>query len=1032
MADKFKINDEVVNIYSGERGVIRERKVVNDSVRWKVFISQQNQPWVKEDYLELVQDKPLADLFLNGQFLGLQELKRILSFIRIKGDVTNIYYSMNNGATKFLAYQFKPVLKFIESTTGRLLIADEVGLGKTIEAMYIWQELVARENSRRLLIVCPATLCEKWKKDMYNFFSIEASIVNAEGVLENLKEAAQLPGQKHFALITSLEGIRFREKEDKTVKKSAKQLLGELLTSRSSNNDFPLIDMLIVDEVHNIRNTSAVGHKTVELIRDNSGKVILLSATPIQTHESNLFSILKILDPDVFFDKKTFETQLEEGQNYIITSNLLRAKASFEDFIEPLVQIKNGPMYAQDPTFIDEFQKNLVKILKDDRLRLDYFEKFAQKVFYSNYFTRTRKCDAVENIARRQAVTFKYQLDESYEKRIYEDATHVLNELASTKDTFGGFQIIGRQRQMASCMYAAFEDWMNKKETFLDEYDLEDDGYSEFEHEFSLQHQDLYDLVCKIDVDLARLEREDSKYNKVLESIRNQQKNFPDSKIILFSFYRNTISYLQRRFTEDGISCISLMGGGSIDKNEVLRQFREDPNIKILLSTEVGSEGLDLQFCDTEINYDLPWNPMRLEQRIGRIDRIGQNAEKLNIINIACEDSVEDKVLMRLYDRIDIFKNSIGDIDEILGNTTNDIALVLMNNKLTTEEKEKQAADLINTACMKKKLQEDLEKNAANFQAFQEYIIKNVNEAQQTQRFVRTVDLMFYVKDFLCDQWPGCEIEEYPFVRDALMIKLSHQAATKFGDYLKSQGMNSQLRLSTESTLCLFDSSQKDAVRKKSFEIISYTHPIVKWITEERSNVPTSNYGCSSVTFHSDPKSLPKTGKGMYSYFVQQWRAKGFKKKNELKFYLCHIDSQEIVSPLLAEEILTKTFMFGDSNPRWSEECNLDDAYDALDLLLKKADEEFSVFENEFDAGNKDFCNQQKIALETTAARKREQLNTVIQNLRNEGKEAMAKLNEAQLKAVNKRLKNQSMDVDNQMHTECENHDVCMGILKID
>ena len=158
MADKFNKGDNVIIVHTGERGTIKEKKIVSNSIRWKVFISQQKQPLVQEDHLELVPDKGIKELFEEGEFLGITELKRILSFIRIKGDITNIYYSMNNGSTKFYPYQFKPVLKFIESTSGRLLIADEVGLGKTIESMYIWEELKARENSQRLLIICPSAL----------------------------------------------------------------------------------------------------------------------------------------------------------------------------------------------------------------------------------------------------------------------------------------------------------------------------------------------------------------------------------------------------------------------------------------------------------------------------------------------------------------------------------------------------------------------------------------------------------------------------------------------------------------------------------------------------------------------------------------------------------------------------------------------------------------------------------------------------------------------------------------------------------
>lgn len=95
----------------------------------------------------------MVELFQKGQFGGVADLRRLILHIRLKGQLTNIFYSMHNGTTEFMAHQFKPVMKYIESTTGRLLIADEVGLGKTIEAIYIWKELQARENARRMLIV---------------------------------------------------------------------------------------------------------------------------------------------------------------------------------------------------------------------------------------------------------------------------------------------------------------------------------------------------------------------------------------------------------------------------------------------------------------------------------------------------------------------------------------------------------------------------------------------------------------------------------------------------------------------------------------------------------------------------------------------------------------------------------------------------------------------------------------------------------------------------------------------------------------
>lgn len=1036
MEYKFEIGNQVMDIYEGDRGFISDRKENGGSRSYKVFFSQTKQPWIKEDELKLVEDKGLLNRFADGEFCGVEELKRILSFVKIKGELTNIYYSMNNGSTEFFPHQFKPVLKFIESTSGRLLIADEVGLGKTIEAMYIWQELVARENSHRLLVICPSTLREKWKNDMYKFFSIDAKIVSAQELLNELKDADDKPGQKHFNLIVSLEGIRYKDKKEDGGKKSPQEKLNDFLEKRSGKDLSPILDMVVVDEAHNLRNSATANHKTVSLIRDNAKNVVLLSATPIQTEETNLYSILNILNPEVFFNKKTFECQLQEGQNYIKISNLLRSKASASDISAVLPAIKSGSMYQYDSSFIDNFEKNLDMILSDDHKRLDYFERFAQKVFYANYFTRTRKCDAFMEQPKRNPCQYSFKLNE-YEKKLYEKVSKTLKFRSDYVDRFGAFQLITRQRQMASSLFAAFESWLGKSNSDDEsEFDFDENDIDEKFNILTKEKLNISELMPLFDVKLDELEKNDSKYNKVLECIQNQFKEYPNSKIVLFSFYRNTIKYLTRRLNDDGIKCISMMGGVDSDKNQIMKDFREDATIRILLSTEVGSEGLDLQFCDTEINYDLPWNPMRLEQRIGRIDRIGQKAEKLNIINLACDDSIEDRVLLKLYDRIEIFKCSIGDIDEILGKTVNDIVYVLLDKELSDEEREKRADELIDTAYIKQNRQKELESKAANFQAFQDYIIQNVDEVKKTQRFVRSVDLMFYVKDYLTKEWQGCKIEEYQQLRDALLIRLSHDAARSFSNFLQKQGTTSQLRLDTQDVLCLFDSSQREIIRKKFFEIITYSHPLVKWITEERLKKPTSSYGCSSILFKCDKSTLPTSGKGMYAYFIQQWEAKGFKKKKELKYYLCHIETQEVVCPLLAEEILSKTFVSGKSNLRWqnaleNENVNIDDAYDALDLLKNKADEEFGQFENDFEIGNKDFCEQQKMVLRDTAKRKIDQLRETIAQLRVDGNEKMATLNQAQLDAVEKRLDGRLSDVDLKMHARCQNDDICVGLLEI-
>ena len=1026
MSEKFKIGDSVYDIFSQKRGTVCGFRKIGERKECKVFFSENNQSYVSEDFLELVLDAEATELFQQGKFLGIDELKRILAYMKIKGDLTNIYYSMHNSAADFMAHQFKPVMKFIESTSGRLLIADEVGLGKTIEAMYIWEELIARENSRRLLVVCPAVLCEKWKADMSRYFSIDAQIVKCDTLLENLKAAEDNPQKKHFALIASLDGIRYKEKSGRDGTSPAAKL-DEYLKELNVNN--PVLDLVIIDEAHYLRNSETAGYNTASKLRNVARNLVLLSATPIQTSEENLFNLLRILDVEFFDNKETFGRLLRESQNYIVISNMLRKRAPASACLAVSSLIKNDAMYRHDPRFIDEFEKNIDKILSDDRLRNQYVERFAQKVFYSDYITRTRKRDAFIDRPQRDAAVWPYLLNDE-EMNLYRKVTSILQDASVGQSEFCKFQIIARQRQMTSCMPASFEAWQAKvQETDYDEddwYDAEDGGSGS-------ANLDLTQILSNISVNPKVLEKMDSKYNALLKGLKSYYKENPDKKVVLFSFYRSTIKYLSRRFAEDGVKACVLMGGGAVNKYEVMQTFREDPTIRIMLSTEVGSEGVDLQFCDTEINYDLPWNPMRLEQRIGRIDRIGQQSKKLNIINLYCENTVEDRVLYRLYDRIDIFKHSIGDLEEILGNPVREIGDILLNKELSDTARESAAEARINVIHQKQMQQEEIESKADNILAYRDFILNNIETADKSERYIRAADLQFYVKDYLLNSWPGCEAEENPQVPNSMIVSLSVEAAFEFSEYLKAYGLICPLSMAKHRVTCLFSASQKARLQTGVFEVITCHHPLIRWITEERSKKSISSYGCSAVLYEDSEKKYPK---GMYVYYLRQWIGEGYKDKREIKYYVCNMETGEMLPETLAEEMVSKTFGYGDSNRNWENDIHEDlgPACDALGKLADYSDEEYLTFSKDFISDNDMVCKQRMAALEMTSNRK-------IASYENALAEARAS-SDARVRGavgliewnINKEkdlFEMQKLVIEKKMKSRTELKDVCLGILKI-
>jgi hypothetical protein len=216
----------------------------------------------------------------------------------------------------------------------------------------------------------------------------------------------------------------------------------------------------------------------------------------------------------------------------------------------------------------------------------------------------------------------------------------------------------------------------------IDEYDLDGKATNA-----------LIALAQKVIMLAENLPDEDPKLDAVIKIIDEKQRQ-ANNKIILFSTFRHTLNYLNRKFKEHGYRIAQIDGSvKDEDRRELRARFEMDKNspeaLDILLFTEVGSEGLDYQFCDTMINYDLPWNPMRIEQRIGRIDRRGQKSEAVNIYNIITAETVDADIYERCLMRIGIFERSIGECEEVLGAIGAQIEQIAVSTELTAEERRK-------------------------------------------------------------------------------------------------------------------------------------------------------------------------------------------------------------------------------------------------------------------------------------------------------------------------------------------------------
>ena len=328
-----------------------------------------------------------------------------------------------------------------------------------------------------------------------------------------------------------------------------------------------------------------------------------------------------------------------------------------------------------------------------DRVEVAELQRLLQELnVLSTIVTRTRKVDVPGPKAVRSPHSVRIQWEEA-EARLYEAVRHWAEDRARRSGVTTGFATQMPLRQAASCLPAVVELITSKDPGLLpvpEDDDFDDVPFDESEPAppDTAAREAWADLRRAID-DLVGDGKDmvDSKFRGFLDEFLAEQLE-PGQRVLVFSFFRRTLSYLHRRLTEAGYSCEVLDGGvPMVDRPSIMQRFRND-EFQILLCSEVGSEGLDFEFCDVVVNYDLPWNPMRVEQRIGRLDRFGQEHERITILNFAVPGTIETDIFDRLYSRIRVFEQSIGELEPILRDEFTEISKVAVDPMLSDDERE--------------------------------------------------------------------------------------------------------------------------------------------------------------------------------------------------------------------------------------------------------------------------------------------------------------------------------------------------------
>ena len=831
----------------------------------------------------------------NGHFGKARDLQRLITYEKLKGTLHEVVYSMEAAQIDFYPYQFKPVLKFIQSPTERMILADEVGLGKTIESALIWTEIQARRRASRLLVICPKILTEKWRFELSSKFQIDARVVDFPALKTEIAELHRNGSGYPFALIASYTALRSPKLEFKHLKDPPKAGVFEspktrfLRKIRRWPHSYPPFDMVIFDEAHYMRNqATSTFHLGESLTDHHDAAVLFVSATPVHNSNTDLHSLLKLVDRDFFETQVMFDELLEANRPAVSALNVLsRTPIPFDQLYIAVEGMANNPYIRESPLF-KRFQSVIKSFDPMNKTQVAELQDLAEKLnLLGGYINRTRRIQVAEERPIRTPSVLEVTYSEE-EMALYQYILKLVR-LRCRKDNrpFHIFRVMGLQLRAASCLPALAEEirrgTIGNLDELLDE-SLGEDVYNHLGDSVELMEDWEYpDFEELLEYDF---EANDNKFAKLKHLVTNR---LPQDKMVIFAYYRKTLAYLHNRLSAQGVSVAVIHGGiGHEERWKELDRFKDPMGARILLSSEVGSEGIDLQFCRVLINYDLPWNPMRVEQRIGRIDRVGQQANRLSIVNFKVAGTIEERLFERLHEKLMLFSNSLGDLESVIGETVKQLTVDLLSRELTPEEeiaRIDQAERVIEGEALDIR---KLEESGEGLIALSDYVQKKISEDHKRGRYIQPKELEDYVTDFFEREFQGTQIEFNTPEEGCMRILLSVDARTSLEEFVRDDFSRRAYPMRKRQLTLSFRRKALEKLRPEARGKILFANhlsPFIRWITDQNLKREYTFFNTSALELEDG-----SLNSGVYCYRIERWKMKGLTSRETLAYGVASLD----------------------------------------------------------------------------------------------------------------------------------------------
>ncbi len=604
----FFIGDFVYDSIRNEKIEILEKNEIWGYISYRVY-----NPVSKEIYKlgsEQI-EKDMAKLSYNENYV-----KYMVSLGKIKNEISRGILSAFSSEIISLPHQLYVLERVLSDNNIRYILADEVGLGKTIEAGMIIKELKLRGLIKRILIVCPTGLVTQWEQEMAQKFGEKFNIIFPSDyeTIRKLTGSEDIYGQFN-QVISPMDSIKPLESRAGWTQEKIDEYNEERIHSITNAG----WDLIIIDEAHRVAGSTGevARHKLGRFLSESTPYLLLLTATPHSGKTEPFLRLIRLLDEKAFPNYKSI---IKEQVSPFVIRNRKRevidneGNRLFKDRFTKVIEIHWDKKHSM--------QRQLYKMVTD-YVRDGYNKAYREKKFYIGFLMV---------LMQRLVTSSTAAIMDSIERRI---------------------NILKSQKARLSSL--SFED--------LIEADLEDkleEGLETMSMDMAGEIAELTDLLNM--AKQASYQYQDAKVEVLLNIIENTKYEQNSSKIIIFTEFVATQKYLEEFLVSRGYGISLINGSMDIEmRNFQLGEFKNKSDI--LISTDAGGEGLNLQFANVVINYDLPWNPMKIEQRIGRVDRIGQKQD-VHVYNFIIAETVENRVRTVLEEKLSVILSETG-IDKL-------------------------------------------------------------------------------------------------------------------------------------------------------------------------------------------------------------------------------------------------------------------------------------------------------------------------------------------------------------------------------